>query len=92
MVKGPELMSETVTVKPLVWREYPNQFYPDVFGHVWDAETPFGRFTIEETIQSDSPGYEARFGHRFIASKDSLDEAKAASQADFDQCIRSVLG
>jgi hypothetical protein len=80
-----------VAVKALEWREYPNEYYPDVFGHCWDADTPFGRYEISEASASDSPYYNVCFGTSFVADKDGLPEAEAAAQADYEQRVRSAL-
>lgn len=84
-------LREPAKVKPLVWREYPNAFQPDVFFRCWDAETPFGRYTIEEASASDSAYYTLSFGHIFIADKDGLPDAKAAAQQHFGDSIKGVL-
>lgn len=78
-------------IKSLVWNEYPNEFYPDVFGHCWDATTPFGRYEIAEASASDTPYYNVCRGTEFVADCDGLPEAKAAAQADYEQRIRSAL-
>jgi hypothetical protein len=78
-----------VKVKPLEWRDHRPDSFPEP---AWSAETPFGFYHIEEVSASDSPAYVVRLhAHHFIADKDSLDDAQAAAQADYEQRIRSVL-
>lgn len=79
---------EPVAVKQMEW--YPD---PGAFPYnTWGAQSSFGRFTIEEVSASDSPAYEARYTpHHLIAIKDSLEDAKAAAQADYEYRIRSAL-
>ena len=76
-------------IKPLVWRDHRPDSFPEP---AWSAQTPFGFYNIEEVSASDSPAYVVRLhAHHFIADKDSLEEAKAAAQADYEQRIRSAL-
>ena len=78
-----------VRVKPLEWRDHRPDSFPEP---AWSAQTPFGFYNIEEVSASDSPAYVVRLhAHHFIADKDSLEEAKATAQADYEQRIRSVL-
>lgn len=79
---------QPVAVKQMEW--YPD---PGAFPYnTWGAQSSFGRFTIEEVSASDSPAYEARYTpHHLIAIKDSLEDAKAAAQADYEYRIRSAL-
>ncbi|WP_244396168.1 hypothetical protein [Afipia carboxidovorans] len=80
---------EPVTVKPLVWVDHRPDSFPEP---AWSAQTPFGFYNIEEVSASDCPAYVVRLhAHRFVADKDSLDAAKAAAQADYEQRIRSAL-
>ena len=93
---APERSKEEVGVKPLEWIEYPNTHFPDVFGHFWDAETPFIRYTIEEVsgpdFESETPHYEVNRGrYCLICTKLTLLEAKAAAQDDYEQRILSAL-
>lgn len=81
-----------VRVKALKWVEYPNSLAPDYFGHAWEAETPFGRYVVEEASGSDSPVYETNFRYeRLIAATDGLPEAKAAAEADYSKRVLSAL-
>ena len=75
-------------IKPLEW--YPD---PGAFPYnTWGAQSSFGRFIIEEVSASDSPAYEARYTpHHLITIKDSLEDAKAAAQADYERRILSAL-
>ena len=76
-------------IKPLVWRDHRPDSFPEP---AWSAQTPFGFYNIEEVSASDSPAYVVRLhAHHFIADKDSLEEAKAAAQADYEQRVGSVL-
>jgi hypothetical protein len=78
-----------VKVKPLVWRDHRPDSFPEP---AWSAQTSFGFYNIEEVSASDSPAYVVRLhAHHFVADKDSLDEAKAAAQADYEARIRSAL-
>jgi hypothetical protein len=53
---------------------------------------PFGVYSIEEVSASDSPVYEVRLhANKMVAIKDSLSDAKAAAQADYEARIRSAL-
>lgn len=80
---------EPVTVKPLVWVDHRPDSFPEP---AWSAQTPFGFYNIEEVSASDCPAYVVRLhAHRFVADKDSLDDAKAAAQADYEARIRSAL-
>lgn len=75
-------------VKPLDWYLDPGAFPYKT----WGAQSSFGRFLIEEVSASDTPAYESRYTpHHLIALKDSLDEAKAAAQADYEARILSAL-
>jgi hypothetical protein len=77
-----------IGIKPLEWRDHRGHTFPDT----WTAKTPCGVYEIEERSASDSPVYIATAPlHVFIADKDSLDEAKAAAQADYEKRIRSAL-
>lgn len=77
-----------VSVKPLEWFEHPNAFPAPM----WSAQTGFGFYNIEEVSASDTPAYEVRLhAHHLVAVKDSLEEAKEASQADYETRIRSAL-
>lgn len=79
---------QPVQIKALEWREHPNSFPAPL----WTAQTPFGFYNLEEISASDSPAYEVRLhAHHFVAGKESLDEAKAAAQADYESRIRSAL-
>lgn len=70
-----------VVVKALEWRDHRGQTFPDT----WTAQTPCGVYEIEERSASDSPAYVATGPlHVFLADKDSLEDAKAAAQADFE--------
>lgn len=89
MIAAPAL--PPLGVVGLEWTEYPNSFYPDVFGHCWDAPTPFGKYTIEEGSASDSAYYEINFGHTLIAVKDGLPDAQQAAQSDLAQRIKSCI-
>lgn len=85
----------TVSVK-LDWVEYPNTYSPDVFGHFWDAETPFIRYTIEEVsgpdFDSDTPRYEVNRGRDcLIGTYLTLVEAKDAAQSDFETRVKFCL-
>jgi hypothetical protein len=76
-------------IKPLVWRDHRPDSFPEP---AWSAQTPFGFYNIEEVSASDSPAYVVRLhAHHFIADKDSLEEAKAAAQADYEARIKSAL-
>lgn len=76
-------------IKPLVWRDHRPDSFPEP---AWSAQTPFGFYNIEEVSASDSPAYVVRLhAHHFIADKDSLEEAKAAAQVDYERRIRSAL-
>ena len=76
-------------VKAVEWRDHRPDSLPEP---AWSAQTPFSFYNIEEVSASDSPAYVARLhAHHFIADKDSLDEAKAAAQADYEKRIRSAL-
>ncbi len=78
-----------VKVKPLVWRDHRPDSFPEP---AWSAQTPFGFYNIEEVSASDSPAYVVRLhAHHFVADKDSLDDAKAAAQADYEARIKSAL-
>lgn len=78
-----------VKVKPLVWRDHRPDSFPEP---AWSAQTSFGFYNIEEVSASDSPAYVVRLhAHHFVADKDSLDEAKAAAQADYEARIKSAL-
>ncbi|TPN03846.1 hypothetical protein FJ973_29840 [Mesorhizobium sp. B2-1-3] len=77
-----------LAVKALEWRDLRGHSFPDM----WCATSPCGVYDIEERSASDSPAYVALGPHyAFIADKDSLDEAKAACQADYEARIRSAL-
>lgn len=77
-----------VTVKPLEWRDHRGHTFPDT----WTALTPCGVFEIEERSAGDSPAYFATGPmYAFIADKDSLEEAKAAAQADYERRISAAL-
>lgn len=85
---GLVLAGEAVKVKPLEWRDHPHAFPAPT----WSAKTPFGFYNLEEISASDSPAYEVRLhAHHLVAITDSLDAAKDAAQADYDQRIRSAL-
>ena len=78
-----------VKVKPLVWRDHRPDSFPEP---AWSAQTSFGLYNIEEVSASDSPAYLVRLhAHHFVADKDSLDEAKAAAQRDYEVRILSAL-
>lgn len=78
-----------VKVKPLVWRDHRPDSFPEP---AWSAQTSFGFYNIEEVSASDSPAYVVRLhAHHFVADKDSLDEAKAAAQRDYEVRILSAL-
>lgn len=77
-----------VKVRELEWRDHRGHTFPDT----WTAKTPCGIYEIEERSASDSPAYIATGPlHVFIADRDSLDDAKAAAQADFERRILSAL-
>lgn len=72
-------------VKALVWNEYETEGEVDR----WDAETALGTF-YEISTQFD--GYHvARDCTHLAARFDTLDEAKAAAQADYESRIRACL-
>lgn len=72
-------------VKALVWNEYETEGEVDR----WDAETALGTF-YEISTQFD--GYHvARDCTHLAARFDTLDEAKAAAQADYEARIRACL-
>lgn len=76
-------------VKPMEWRDHRPDSFPEP---AWSAQTPFGFYNIEEVSASDSPAYVVKLhAHHFIADKDSLDEAKAAAQKDYETRIRSAI-
>ena len=75
-------------VKPLEWYPDPGAFPSPT----WGAQSSFGRFIIEEVSASDTPAYEVRYTpHHLISINDSLEDAKAAAQADFERRILSAL-
>ena len=75
-------------VRGLEWRD----LRPNAFPDMWCATSACGVYDIEEHSASDSPVYVALGPHyAFIANKDSLDEAKAAAQTDYEQRILSAL-
>ncbi len=77
-----------IQIKPLEWRDHRGHTFPDT----WTALTPCGVFEIEERSAGDSPAYFATGPmYAFIADKDSLEEAKAAAQADYERRIRASL-
>jgi hypothetical protein len=79
---------ESIKVKPLEWYADPGAFPYKT----WGAQSPFGRFIIEEVSASDSPAYEARYTpHHLIAIKDALPEAQEVCQADYERRILSAL-
>lgn len=77
-----------VPVKPLEWRDHGPDAFPARF---WSAQTPFGRYEIEEETASDSPRYRLEWHSSLITDEDGLDAAKAAAQADYERRIRSAL-
>lgn len=84
----PVPLGEAVAIKPLKWRDQRGHSFPDI----WDAVTPCGVYEIEERSASDSPAYVVTGPlYAFISDKDSLDEAKAAAQTDYEKRIRSTL-
>lgn len=77
-----------IQIKPLEWRDHRGHTFPDT----WTALTPCGVFEIEERSAGDSPAYFATGPmYAFIADKDSLEEAKAAAQADYERRISAAL-
>lgn len=84
----PQQPAPSVVVKALEWVEHQVSFPCPL----WSAEIPFGVYSIEEASASDSPVYEVRLhSNKMVAIKDSLSEAKAAAQADYEAGIRSAL-
>ncbi len=78
----------TVEVRALEWQDHRGHTFPDT----WTAKTPCGVYEIEERSASDSPAYVATGPlHVFISDRDSLEDAKAAAQADYEARIRSAL-
>ena len=78
----------SVAVKALEWVEHQVSFPCPL----WSAEMSFGVYSIEEASASDSPVYEVRLhANKMVAIKDSLSDAKAAAQADYEARIRSAL-
>ncbi len=85
----PSAPSVAVKAKALTWRDHRPDSFPEP---AWSAETPFGFYRIEEVSASDSPAYVVRLhAHHFIADKDSLEEAKAAAQSDYEKRVRSCI-
>lgn len=80
--------ARAVAVKPLRWRDHGPNAFPARF---WGAETPFGRYEIEEECASDSPRYRVEWHSRLIIDGDSLPEAQEAAQADYERRILSAL-
>lgn len=68
----------------LTWTDpsEPNEACP--YDHT-KAETPFGAYLIEWKSWKDYPGYSVELRDEFIATGDSLEEAKELAQADFDR-------
>lgn len=86
---APPAPSVAVKAKALTWRDHRPDSFPEP---AWSAETPFGFYRIEEVSASDSPAYVVRLhAHHFIADKDSLEEAKAAAQSDYEKRVRSCI-
>lgn len=82
-------LKEAAPVKPLEWRDHGPDSFPEP---AWSAQTPFGFYNIEEVSASDCPAYVVRLhAHHFIGDEESLDAAKAAAQADYEQRILSAL-
>lgn len=80
--------SQEAEVVKLEWKDLRGHSFPDM----WCAVTPCGVYDIEERNASDSATYVALGpNYSFIADKDSLEDAKAAAQADFEARIRSCL-
>lgn len=76
------------SVKQLQWYSDPGAFP----FKTWGAQSPFGRFIIEEVSASDSPIYEVRYTpHHLVTIKDGLPEAKEAAQADYERRIMSAI-
>jgi hypothetical protein len=72
-------------VKALVWNEYETEGEVDR----WDAETALGTF-YEISTQFD--GYHVAHDCTHLAARfDTLDDAKAAAQADYEARIRACL-
>lgn len=70
-----------MVVEPLEWQTTPS-------GFVWFAESAVGRYFIEERHSDFVWTLEPQPGRGY---RNTLDEAKAAAQADYEQRIRSAL-
>lgn len=81
-------VAETVTANPLVWRDHGPNAFPARF---WSAETPFGRYEIEEESASDTPRYRLEWHSRLIADEDSLPAAQETAQSDFARRLSAAL-
>jgi hypothetical protein len=74
-----------VRIKPLEWaRETPTQWKPET----WKAESLFGEYDIQREKDGTFSGFAPNAGTGLF---NSLDEAKAAAQADYESRIRSTL-
>jgi hypothetical protein len=84
LVQAPVQVGE-IGVKALEWeyKHQPYRSYPQ-----WSAETVVGRYVVFDTTRSIEWYVE---GKTQIHKADSVEEAQAAAQADYDQRIRSAL-
>lgn len=83
----PEQKPGMVTVKPLVWREYS---LPHDYGNgSWEANGVHGIYEILDV--GGDPKNGLRYYLRGYSQFDTLDEAKAAAQADYTARILSAI-
>lgn len=68
----------------LVWSE-PRKPGPDCHYDNTEAQTPFGTYQITWKSWKDYPGFNIDFQGNYVMTYDTLDEAKEAAQADFDE-------
>jgi hypothetical protein len=73
--------------RALEWLHLPEAFPAPL----WIADTSFGSYTIEETNQSDSPGYEVRYEQALVCFQDSLEAAKSDAQTNLERRGQRLL-
>jgi hypothetical protein len=82
-----------VRVKPLVWSDASDRLSGSLYYSL--AKTPFGDCWVSRTVAQEWDasvgGNKLRDERGSVALYSSLDEAKAAAQADFEQRIRSCI-
>lgn len=80
-----------MSVQKLVWTD-PKKPGPGCSYDNMEAQTPFGKYLITWKSWKDRPSYAIEFQDGYVASENSLADARDAAQADYEKRIASSLG